>query len=211
MNLTFGIDFVLPILPAFRERYPNIRLDWHFENRQVDLIAEGFDVAIGAGFELSSSIVARTLAPAHIIAVAAPAYLADKAVPNLPEDLTRFDGILMRSAANGGIRQWMLRTLDGRQATATQPDAIVFTDPAAVAAAAAGGLGVALLAVPVALPYIERGALVRVLPEWWADAGPISLYYSSRALQPRKTAAFVDAVMAHFRQHDLSRRFSAIP
>jgi DNA-binding transcriptional LysR family regulator len=211
MNLTFGIDFVLPILPAFRERYPNIRLDWHFENRQVDLIAEGFDVAIGAGFELSSSIVARTLAPAHIIAVAAPAYLADKAVPNLPEDLTRFDGILMRSAANGRIRQWMLRTLDGRQATATQPDAIVFTDPAAVAAAAAGGLGVALLAVPVALPYIERGALVRVLPEWWADAGPISLYYSSRALQPRKTAAFVDAVMAHFRQHDLSRRFSAIP
>jgi len=94
---------------------------------------------------------------------------------------------------------------------ATQPDAIVFTDPAAVAAAAAGGLGVALLAVPVALPYIERGALVRVLPEWWADAGPISLYYSSRAMQPRKTAAFVDAVMAHFRQHDLSRRFSAIP
>jgi DNA-binding transcriptional LysR family regulator len=211
MNLTFGIDFVLPILPAFRERYPNIRLDWHFENRQVDLIAEGFDVAIGAGFELSSSIVARTLAPAHIIAVAAPAYLADKAVPNLPEDLTRFDGILMRSAANGRIRQWMLRTLDGRQATATQPDAIVFTDPAAVAAAAAGGLGVALLAVPVALPYIKRGALVRVLPEWWADTGPISLYYSSRALQPRKTAAFVDAVMAHFRQHDLSRRFSAIP
>jgi DNA-binding transcriptional LysR family regulator len=160
---------------------------------------------------LSSSIVARTLAPAHIIAVAAPAYLADKAVPNLPEDLTRFDGILMRSAANGRIRQWMLRTLDGRQATATQPDAIVFTDPAAVAAAAAGGLGVALLAVPVALPYIKRGALVRVLPEWWADTGPISLYYSSRALQPRKTAAFVDAVMAHFRQHDLSRRFSAIP
>ena len=48
MNLTFGIDFVLPILPAFRERYPNIHLVWHFENRQVDLIAEGFDVAIGA-------------------------------------------------------------------------------------------------------------------------------------------------------------------
>jgi hypothetical protein len=53
-------------------------------------------------------------------------------------------------------------------------------------------------------------AIARPASEWWADAGPISLYYLSRALQPRKTAAFVDAVVAHFRQHDLGRRFSAI-
>jgi DNA-binding transcriptional LysR family regulator len=211
MNLTFGMDFILPILPAFRENYPDIRLDWHFGNRQVDLIAEGVDAAIGAGFELSSSVVARTLAPAHIIAVAAPAYLAGNGAPSLPEDLARFDGILMRSTANGRIRQWTLRTRDGRQALASQPDAVVFTDPAAIAAAAAAGLGVALLAMPVALPYLERGALVRVLPEWWSEAGPISLYYSSRALQPRKTAAFVDAVITHFSRHDLGRRFSAIP
>lgn len=211
MSLTLGMDYVLPILPAFRERYPDIRLDWHFDNRQVDLIAEGFDAAIGAGLELSSSIVARTLAPAHVIAVAAPAYLAGQAVPRAPADLARLDGILMRSAANGRIRQWTLRTKDGSEAVATQPNAVVFNDPTAMASAAVAGLGVALLAVPVALPYLERGALVRVLPDWWADAGPISLYCASRALQPLKTAAFVDAVTAHFRRHDYARRLSAAP
>jgi len=211
MNLTFGMDYVLPILPAFRQRYPDIHLDWHFDNRQVDLIAEGFDAAIGSGFELSSSIVARTLAPAHVIAVAAPAYLAGQVIPRVPEDLALLDGVLMRSATNGRIRQWTLRSKEGLEAVAAQPNAVVFTDPAAMAAAAAAGLGIALLAVPVALPYLERGALVRVLPDWWADAGPISLYYASRALQPLKTAAFVDAVTAHFRQHDYARRFSAVP
>lgn len=211
MSLTFGMDYILPILPAFRERYPAIRLDWHFDNRQVDLIAEGFDAAIGAGVELSASIVARTLAPAHVIAVAAPAYLAGQTIPSIPEDLGRLDGIVMRSATNGRIREWTLRTKDGHEAVAAQPSAVAFTEPAAIASAAVAGLGVALLAVPVALPYLARGALVRVLPDWWADAGPISLYCASRALQPRKTAAFVDAVTAHFRRHDYARRFSAAP
>ena len=49
MGLTFGADYILPLLPAFLARYPNIRPDWRFESRQVDLIAEGYDVAIGGG------------------------------------------------------------------------------------------------------------------------------------------------------------------
>jgi DNA-binding transcriptional LysR family regulator len=70
---TFGLGYVLPVLPGFLSRYPHVRPEWHFENRQVDLVAEGYDAAIGGGFELSPGIVARTLAPAHIIAVASTA------------------------------------------------------------------------------------------------------------------------------------------
>ena len=51
MGLSLGLDYILPLLPEFLARYPRIRPDWHFENRQVDLIAEGYDAAIGGGIE----------------------------------------------------------------------------------------------------------------------------------------------------------------
>src|SRR6185369_2351763 len=78
MGLTFGVDYILPMLPAFLARHSNIRPDWRFESRQVDLIAEGYDAAIGGGIELAPGLVTRALAPLHIIAVASPAYLKGK-------------------------------------------------------------------------------------------------------------------------------------
>ncbi|HIH2747093.1 TPA: LysR family transcriptional regulator, partial [Burkholderia lata] len=91
---TFGLTYVMPLLPAFRARYPMLRLDWTFENRQVDLIAEGYDAALGGGFDLTPGVVARALAPAHLVAVASPAYMASRASPTSPEDLAQFDGIV---------------------------------------------------------------------------------------------------------------------
>jgi DNA-binding transcriptional LysR family regulator len=105
LSPTFGVTHILPLLPGFLERYPLIRPEWHFENRQVDLIAEGYDVAIGGGFELSPAVVARTLAPAHVIAVASPAYMAGRKRPHDPGGLQLFDGIVMRSLQTGRIRQ----------------------------------------------------------------------------------------------------------
>lgn len=60
---TFGMSHVMPLLPGFLARHPRVRPEWHFENRHVDLVAEGYDAAIGGGFALSPGIVARTLAP----------------------------------------------------------------------------------------------------------------------------------------------------
>ena len=76
MGSTFGLDYILPMLPGFLSRYPQVKPDWQFDNRQVDLIAEGFDAAIGGGFELASGIVARELAPVHVVAVASPSLRA---------------------------------------------------------------------------------------------------------------------------------------
>ena len=70
------------------------------------------------------------------------------------------------------------------------------------------GLGVALIAVPHALPHLERGALVRLAPLWYADAGPISIYYASRTLLPAKTRVFVDFVVEAFQRERLAERFA---
>lgn len=207
-SLSFAMGYVLPALPDFLARYPGIRPDWHFDSRKVDLIAEGFDAAIGGGFELNPGIVSTTLAPVHVIAVASPAYFAGRRRPTSPADMADHAGILMRSSNSGRIRQWMMRDAQGREERALLNETIVMSDAAAMAQAAIAGLGIALLAVPDVLPQIESGALERVLPKWYADAGSISLYYSGRVLQPLKTRAFIDFYTEYFRRERLSARFA---
>jgi DNA-binding transcriptional LysR family regulator len=205
---TLGISHVLPLLPGLLARYPHIRPEWHFETRPVDIVGEGYDAAIGGGFDLVPGLVARTLAPAHIIAVASPAYLAKRIPPTDPGALAEFDGIAMRSPQSGRIRQWTMRNAAGDEMAATLPASVVVNDPGAMRAAALLGLGVAMLVVPDVLTELDEGRLVRVLPRWYADAGTISLYYASRALLPAKTRVFVDGVVEAFTTQKLAERFA---
>jgi DNA-binding transcriptional LysR family regulator len=208
MAPTFGMTYVMPLLPAFLARYPKIRPDWHFENRQVDLIAEGYDAAMGGGFDLAPGIVSRALVPAHLVAVASPAYMAGRVPPAYPSDLAYLDGIGMRSSPTGRVRHRTMRDAVGREMLARLGETITVNDPAAIREAALLGLGVALLAVSDVLPWIERGELVRLLPHWYADTGAISIYYSTRTLLPAKTRAFVDFVVEAFERQRLAERFA---
>ena len=123
---------LLPLLPGFMKRHPLVRAEWHFENRSVDIVAEGYDAAIGGGFDLSPGIVSRPLAPAHIIAVASPGYMSGRATPVDPAGLETLDGIVMRSLQTGRIRHWMLRDASGREMSAPQKPSIVVNDPSAM-------------------------------------------------------------------------------
>jgi DNA-binding transcriptional LysR family regulator len=204
----FGIAHILPLLPAFLKRHPGIRADWIFENRQSDLIAEGLDAAIGGGFDLSPGIVSRTLAPAHLITVASPQYMAGRRMPHDPAGLADLDGIVMRSTETGRIRRWSMRNAASDELAAEFRESIILNDPAAMVHAAVLGLGVTLVTAADALAHIESGRLVRLLPLWYADAGPISIYYASRTFLPAKTRAFIDFVVDHFRREKLAERFA---
>ncbi|PTL75534.1 LysR family transcriptional regulator [Vitiosangium sp. GDMCC 1.1324] len=210
MSPSFGLKYVLPLLQEFLARHPAVVPDWQFDNRQVDLIANGFDAAIGAGIELTPGIVARELARVHIVAAASPSYMAGKKRPTTPADLASFDGIVMRSPQSGRLRSWALRNAAGEPFTVELKPRVVLDDPEALARSAVMGLGVALVVMPHALPYLESGELVRLLPGWYADAGPISLYFASQKLLPAKTRAFVDFVVDQFRRQRLAKRFSAV-
>jgi DNA-binding transcriptional LysR family regulator len=85
-----------------------------------------------------------------------------------------------------------------------------FDDPEAMAQAACMGLGVALLPGPHAAPLLESGQLVRLLPDWHAEVGPLSIYYSSKKLLPAKTRAFVDYVIAQMRADDFAGRLDRL-
>ncbi|HBP5564069.1 LysR substrate-binding domain-containing protein [Pseudomonas paraeruginosa] len=211
MGLAFGRDYILPLLGEFLERYPGIVPDWHFDNRQVDLIGEGFDAAIGGGFELPPGVVARHLTPGHLILLASPAYLRDKPPIRQPGDLCDFDGIRIRSPQTGRVRPWPLRRRDGEQAPIELRERMTMSDPEATCEVAAMGLGITLVCMQHAYAYLESGALVRVLPDWYVDAGNTSLYYAANRLLPAKTRVFVDFVVDYFRRQDLARRFCAYP
>ena len=208
LSPNFGTDHVLPLLPEFRARYPLVAIDWRFESRQVDLVAEGLDAAIGGGFELAPGVVARTLAPAHIVAVASKAYMSGRTPPLDPAGLIALDGIAMRSVQTGRVRHWVMRNAAGAEMPAPLQEGVVLSEPIALVRAARLGLGVALVAMPDALAGLESGELVRLVPHWYADAGAISLYFPSRTLLPAKTRVFVDFVVEVFRRERLAERFA---
>ncbi|WP_397444421.1 LysR substrate-binding domain-containing protein [Pseudomonas chlororaphis] len=205
----FGRDYLLPLMPDFLARYPAVTPEWHFDNRQVELITDGFDAAIGGGIELSAGVVARELAPAHLVLVASPDYLAGRSAPRRPEQLAEFDHLGMRSAQSGKVRSWMLQNSKGERIPLELRPHMLVNDPQALCQSTLLGLGVALLAVPDVLPHLQSGTLQRVLPNWYVDAGPISLYFASQKLLPGKTRAFVDHLVEHSRVRQWRTRFDA--
>jgi DNA-binding transcriptional LysR family regulator len=198
----------VPMLAEFRRRYPEVLPDLHFDNRQVDLIAEGFDVAIGGGVELPQGVVARELARVRIVLAASPGYLARRGTPTHPDDLAAHDGIARRSIRTGRLQVLTLRDDAGRVAPYDPRPVAVLDDPEAMAHAAAAGLGIALLPAPHAGPLLADGRLVRILPDWYAETGPLFLYYSNRRLLPAKTRVFVDFVVERFRALGLAAHFA---
>ena len=205
MGQALGRNFLVPLLGEFLRRHPAVVPDWHFDNRRIDLVGEGFDAAVGGGFALTPGVVARELAPVHIVAVAAPGYLDGRALPQQPDDFAALDGIMRRSSPTGRVRPWTLRARRGVDQPVPCRPRLIFSDPEAIALAARQGLGVALVPMPFAFAHIAGGELVRLLPGWYSDAGPLSIYYPSRRLLPAKTSAFVDFVVERFRASGFAR------
>lgn len=207
MGTVFGNRYVVPLLGEFLHRFPDISPDWHFDNRQVDLIGQGFDAAIGGGFELPQGVVARKLAPAHRVLLASPDYLAQRSPVLNPEDLARCAGILIRSPNRPHPFLAVDQPCEHRPLVLNA--GMTMSDSEAACCASAQGLGIALVSMPMAVPFLDSGALVRVLPDWYVDDGNISIYYAEHKLLPGKTKAFVDFIIEQFAEQQLSRRFNA--
>jgi DNA-binding transcriptional LysR family regulator len=210
MGNSFGLTYIVPLLDKFLEQYPHISLDWHFDNRPVDLIGENFDAAIGGGFDIPPGVVARDLGPAHRVLLASPQYLRQQPPITAPADLAECGGILVRSPQTGRVRAWPLRNRAGQQAPVELRQHIIMSDAEAVCRIAEMGLGIGLASMPHAVPYLDSGRLLRVLPDWYVDGGMLALYFPAQKLLPAKTRAFVDFIVTHFRQQKLAQRFSAL-
>ena len=207
----FGRQYVIPLMGPFLAAHPNLKLDWQFDNRQVDLIDDKFDAGLAGGFALNDSLIARKLAPLHLVVVASPAYLkaCTAPPPKTPDDLRQHKIIAMRSSSTRLIRPWHLKSRH-EEATFTPDAQILLDDPDVVKEAALSGFGIGLSGTAHCAPYLERGELVRLLPGWWADLGNLSIYFPSTKLRPAKTRVFVDFLVKEFEKHKIAERLSAV-
>ena len=189
---TIGYRFLLPILPAFKARYPEIELDLDFNDRLVDVVAEGVDVAIRSGELVDSQLVARRLGPFSFVLAASPAYLAQHGVPQVPADLARHSCLRYKFVTGGKIEDWDLPGLPTQL-----PPGLVCNNMEAMLGAAVAGLGIAYMPDFLALDALRRGELQRVLAPHLVRRGQFSaLWPSSRQLSP-KVRAFVDFASEH--------------
>jgi DNA-binding transcriptional LysR family regulator len=190
LRVTAGTNaaWIGPIVSDFLTRYPDVQLELHCTGRTVDLIEERFDLGIRAGTLADSSLVARSLGIARWFLVATPRYLKRHGRPRTPEDLKKHDCLLFGAIQSGGLR------LDGAAgSTHVAPrERMLVNDFDVLHAAAAAGLGIALLPAFRCVEEMRAHRFERVLPDWNAPGVPVhAVYPSTRHVSP-KVKSFLD-------------------
>jgi len=192
-----GNNVLAPVLADFVLKYPAITLEVDLTARFVDLVGENFDVAIRMG-ELrdDATLVARRFAAFSGSLYAAPAYVERRGMPTEPDALMTHD--TLRVLARGGdALPWVLLRKATRWEGNPSPRATV-NSPELLMRMALNGAGVAVVSDHIASPYLQRGELVQVLPDWRTP--PVSAWalYQGRRLLPARTRVFLEALAAAF-------------
>jgi LysR family transcriptional regulator for bpeEF and oprC len=184
----FGRALLLPALPAFMKRYPELELDLRFNDRVVDLVAERVDLAVRVGEVRPKNYVARRIATTRRVTCGAPGYLQDAGRPERPDDLRRHRLIGLVNGATGRLVEW---TFKGAR-TPKLDYALVFNLAEAQLAAALAGCGLAQTLDLMAGEQIARGKLETVLDAYAGSGPPISLVYPEEAHRTAKLRVFAD-------------------
>ena len=187
-----GRHIVVPALPAFRARYPDIEVALHLtEARVLDVQGVGCDVGITIGHLADSSLVARRLIETDSLVCASPAYLQRRGQPRHPEDLERHDCLTINADENHATWRFS-RGTERSEVRFRAPLAV--NDADALMAFARSGLGIVLVADWTAREDLARGSLVEVLGDFQVEprGTPITALYPSRRYLPAKVGAFLD-------------------
>ncbi len=186
---TFTNRHVTPHLPAFVNRYPEIELQVHVNDRIADLVDEGIDLAIRIAQLKDSSLIARRLAPNHRSIVATPEYLKNWGIPKRPEDL--FQHSLITWPPGNPINDWHF-VVDGKERRIRTTGTVSINDGDAILSTVLASGGLAMLAAFMTGKYVQDGRLLPVLEDYVREDVPIyAVYPSNRHLSP-KVRAFVD-------------------
>jgi len=196
---------IIPALPEFFARYPDIHLELGCSDRPVDLIEEGVDCAVRGGALRDSSLVARRVGAMHYTTCASPAYLERHGRPLHPDDLARHRCVNYFSARTGEMFHWDF-TRGGERVQLVLPGRIALNDSYAYTAAGLSGLGIVQMAEFLLRPMIEDGRLVPVLEDWSNDPMPIHVVFPQNRHLSNKVRVFVDWVADLFASHPAMHR-----
>ncbi len=187
---TIGYRFLLPILPEFRRLYPDIDLEFDFNDRRVDLIEGGFDAAIRSGALDDSSLMMRRLGPFRFVVCGAPDYFARMGRPQQLGQLLHHDALRFRFPSSGRFQDWRLE--NGDNALAGMRVALTCGNMEAIRAAAIDGLGLGYMPEFLAKDAIRDGLLESVLNEYLAAPGHFSILWPATRFMTPRLRAFID-------------------
>ncbi|MBX5462517.1 MAG: LysR family transcriptional regulator [Steroidobacteraceae bacterium] len=191
--VSFGMRHLGPILARYMSAYPNVLIDLVLDDRRVNLVEEGFDVAIRIGHLEDSSLVARRIAPSREVVCAAPSYLARRGEPKAPEELSAHDCLDYTLRSTGAV--WRLAGPRGEHAVRINPR-MTATSGELLRQAALAGAGIILCPTFLVGDDLAAGRLVSILTRYSPIERTLYAVYPSRRQLSAKVRSFVEHVAA---------------
>jgi DNA-binding transcriptional LysR family regulator len=192
----FGRRHVAPIVSAFLNEHPEVRVELSLNDRNLDLIEEGLDLAVRIGPLADSSLVARQVGSVRRVVVASPEYLARRGVPLTPPGLTAHDTIF--GMARSSAREWRFGPSARGPIVRLSPRLLV-DDVEAQLQAAQAGRGIARPLSYQVTEQLAAGSLIRLLQDFEPQPLPVQLVTLSRGYMAPKIRAFLDSAVRAFR------------
>ncbi|WP_424683147.1 LysR family transcriptional regulator [Frateuria sp. YIM B11624] len=195
--VTFSRLHVLPRLPLFLEQHPQLDVDFVLDDRNIDLVEEGIDIALRMGKLADSSLIARKIgqSPRHVFA--SPAYLERMGVPHVPADLARHQAVIYEQ--RGGGTEWSFHR-DGTTASVAMQGRVRVTAAEGVREAVFAGLGLAVASEWMFAPELASGAVKSILDDW--SLPPVDLWAvfptgRQASAKARAFAGFIEAQLSN--------------
>lgn len=198
MGSTMATMLVLPALPEFQKRYPELQLDIGVSDRPVDLLGDRVDCVIRGGTLSDPSLIARRLGSLKFVTCATPAYLARHGTPLHPADLET-NHQMVRYFFAGTQRRLPVEFVRGEERISVDAHYFVsVNDSNALLAAALAGMGVLQTLMFMAEPHFESGALIPLLEDWSLEPNPIYIVYSPNRHLSARVRVFVEWLVELF-------------
>lgn len=180
-------------LPILARHFPKLRIQLHVTDRFVDLVQEGFDIAIRSHFAAlpDSELVQRRMRDEPITLVAAPSYIAQRGMPQAPETLSGHDGLMSSMT----MKSWQLRDAGGRSVQASPQPVFYADESVSLIKAAESGLGIVCLPETFSAQAVREGRLVQLLPEWTAGRVMTTILTPHKRGQLPAVRAVIDFLM----------------
>lgn len=185
----FGLLYISPNLPKFIELHPNLHVEIEFEDKRVDLVAEGYDLALRIGYMQDSSLVARKISSSPMHFVASPSYLESRGTPLTPDDLEYHQGLLYKSSLNQV--HWQSTKANQIQRYKIQSK-VVSNNGMALLEMTKAGLGISNSPSFFVKEALASGELVEILSEYKQKPLDIYVVYPNRRHLPAKVRAFIE-------------------
>ena len=196
--VNFGVRHVAPAIAGFLAAHPGVRFDVSLSDRIVDLVEEGFDLAVRIGAPGSDNLVARKLGETRLVPCASPGYLQSHGAPRVPEDLVRHNCFTYEYVTPRNL--WRFQDADGVERTVRVSGSLHSNNGDLLAEAAARGAGIVFEPAFIVGPDVRAGRLVPLLQDFVAPPMPIYAVYPSRKHLSAKVRLFVEFLIERFSQ-----------